>query len=222
MSAAERLPPPPNPAAPVWYPPVPPRYARVLSINHVTEAEYFRLDAATTEGRLEYYDGEIVAMAGASLIHNFIVSNTVGELRNRLKGGNCRAVSSDQRVAIPARRGYVYPDVVAACGKWECQPGTNPAALLNPVVIFEVLSESTAFNDQHRKFVWYQTLPSLRHYALVSTDEVSVLLYSREPGARLWTVALYEDLAEALPLTALEVELPLAEVYNAVMFGEGE
>ncbi len=222
MSAAERLPAPPNPAAPVWYPPVPPRYARVLSINHVAEAEYFRLDAATTEGRLEYYDGEIVAMAGAQPVHNFIVNNVAGELRNLLKGRECRAVSSDQRVHIPAKRGYVYPDVVVACGEWQYQPGTNPAALLNPVLLIEVLSESTAFNDQTRKFVWYQTLPSLRHYALVSTDEVSVLLYSREPGARLWTVALYEDLAEALPLTALGVELPLAEVYNAVVFGEGE
>ena len=219
MSAAERLPAPPNPAKPT---PVPPKRARVLSINHVTEAEYFRLDAATTEGRLEYYDGEIVAMAGAQPAHNFILLNVASELRGQLKGSSCRVAASEQRVHVPARRGYVYPDVVVACGEWQYRPSTKPATLLNPVVIFEVLSDSTAENDRGRKFEAYQTIPSLLHYVLLDSRRVSVLLYSREPGARLWTVALYEDLTEALPLTALGVALPLAEIYNAVVFGEGE
>ncbi len=215
MSAAERLP-SPLPA------PLPPTRARVVPFSHITQAEYFQRDAATTDGRLEYYDGEIVAMAGAQPAHIDLVGNLLIGLSQRLGGKGCRVRTNDQRVYIPTKRGYVYPDVVAACGEWHYQPDTNPAALLNPVLLIEVLSESTAANDQGRKFEWYQTLPSLRYYALVSAERVSVLLYSREPGARLWTAAFYEDLTDELPLTALNVALPLAEIYNAVVFGEGE
>ncbi len=214
MSAAPHL---PYPVAA----PTPPT-ARVVSINRITEVEYFALDEATTDRRLEYYDGEIVAMAGAQPVHNDIVLNLGAGLRSRLKNGNCRVRVADQRVHIPAKRGYVYPDVVAACGPWQYQPNTRPAALLNPVLIIEVLSPTTAAHDLTRKFAYYQTIPSLRHYVLLDSEHVGALLYSREPGAALWTLHLYDELTATLPLPALSVELPLAEAYHAVVFGEGE
>ena len=139
MSAAEKL------AQPI--PPTP----RVVAFNRVAEEDYFALDLAA-ESRLEYYDGEVVAMAGASPNHNDIALNVGAFLHGRLRGTDCRPRVNDQRVHVPARQGYVYPNVVVRCGKLEYQPGTNPLSLLNPVLIIEVLSESTERHDRGRKF----------------------------------------------------------------------
>ena len=200
--------------------PVPPT-PRVVRLEHVTEEEYFALDLAA-ETRLEYLDGEIIAMAGASPNHNDIVSNVLAWLHGKLKGSSCRVRASEQRVHMPAQRGYVYPDVVVGCGKLEYKPGSNPPTLLNPVLVVEVLSESTATYDLTRKFQAYQSIPGLRHYLLLETQRVNAFLYSREPGSLAWTVRTYDQLSDVLALLALSVELPLAEAYAAVVFGEGE
>lgn len=203
--------------------PIPPSNARVVSFDRVSEAEYLRRDAALTEGgKLEYYDGEIRAMAGSTPAHNDIVLNVGSELRTRLRGQSCRARVTDQRVYLPGKPGYAYPDVVAACGEWQYKPAAGLPTLLNPVLIIEVLSASTDLHDRGRKFELYQTIPTLRHYVLLDSTRVSAYLYSRDPGADLWTLRFYEDLSASLPLTALDVELPLAEAYSAVVFGEGE
>lgn len=201
--------------------PIPPT-ARVIAFDRISEEEYLRRDAAQTDGKLEYYDGQIRAMAGATPAHNDIVLNVGSELRTRLRGKPCRVRVTDQRVYLPGKPGYAYPDVVAACGEWQYKPATDLPTLLNPVLIIEVLSASTDLHDRGRKFELYQTIPSLRHYVLLDSTRVSAYLFSRDPGADLWSLRFYEDLAAVLPLTALDVELPLAEAYSAVVFGEGE
>lgn len=198
MSAAEKL------SLPI--PPTP----RVISFNRVSEADYFALDLAA-ESRLEYYDGEVVAMAGASPDHNDIAGNVYAFLHGSLRGTTCRPRISDQRVHVPARRGYVYPDVVVGCGQLTYQPGTNPPSLLNPVLIIEVLSESTERLDRGRKFEMYQSIPGLRYYLLLDFTRVSAYLHTREPGMLVWTLRIYDQLTDVLPLPALGVELPLAE-----------
>lgn len=202
-------------------PPVPPTSARVVPFKRVTEEEYFALDTAA-ETRLELLDGEVFAMAGASPSHNDITLNVSAFLHGRLRGGACRVRSGDQRVYVPARSGYVYPDVVVGCGTLHYRPATNPPALLNPVVVVEVLSDSTSTHDFTRKFRAYQSIPGLRHYLLLDSRQVSALLYSREVGSLGWNVTTYDQLTDVLPLPALGVELPLAEVYASVVFGEGE
>lgn len=209
MSAAELI------AAPI--PPTP----RVVQFKRVSEAEYFALDLAA-ETRLEYLDGEVIAMAGASPNHNDITGNVFAWLHGRLRTAACRPRMADQRVHVPARRGYVYPDVVVGCGKLEYKSGTNPSALLNPVLIVEVLSPSTATYDLTRKFQAYQSIPGLRHYLLLETQQVNAFFYTREPGSRTWMLRTYDQLGDTLPVFALGVELPLAVVYDAVVFGEGE
>ena len=215
MAAALHLPYPPVP------PPVPPTSARVVAFNRVSEAEYLALDAAS-EHRLEYVGGEVRAMAGASPNHNDIAGNTYAWLHTRLRGTPCRPRMSDQRVSMPKLGTYTYPDLVVGCGELQYQPGSNPMALLNPVLIIEVLSGSTEAYDRGRKFLAYQAIASLRYYLLIDSQQVGADLYTREPGADLWLLRHYHDLAAHLPLPALGIELPLAEVYNAVVFGEGE
>lgn len=213
MSAARKL-----PEAALLTPTVPP--TRAVTFNRVSEQDYFALDIAA-ERKLEYYDGDVVAMAGASPNHNYITLNVGAWLHGKLRGTTCRPCIADQRVHVPARRGYVYPDVVVGCEPLQYQPGTKPLSLLNPVLIVEVLSESTERNDRGRKFRAYQSIPGLRYYLLLDSDQVSADFYTREPGADLWLLRAYEDLSATLPLPALGVELPLAEAYAAVVFGEG-
>lgn len=213
MTATHSLPPAVAPVAPT---------GRVVPFNRVSPAEYLALAAATTEGRLEYHDGEIVAMAGATPAHNFIVLNVGSELRSRLRGSACRVAVTDQRVFVPGKRGFLYPDIVGACGEWQYEADAPLPTLLNPVLIIEVRSASTDLYDRGRKFELYQTIPSLRYYVLLDSQRVSADLYAREPGADLWTMRHYEELSAVLLLPALGVELPLAEAYHAVVFGEGE
>ena len=200
--------------------PIPPT-PRVVTFNRVSEEDYFAMDLVA-ETRLEYYDGEVVARAGAQPAHNFIVANVLTSLHGRLRGSKCRVSNADQRVANPGRRGYFYPDVVAACGEWKYQPGTRPAALLNPALLIEVLSDSTERNDRSRKLRDYQSIPGLLYYVLLESERIGADLYAREPGTLVWTHRTFDLLADVLPLLALGIELPLAEAYAAVVFGEGE
>lgn len=201
-------------------PPSAPPLTRGVAFERVSEQAYFALDLAA-ERKLEYYDGEVVAMAGASPNHNYITLNVGAWLLGKLRGTGCRPCVADQRVHVPARRGYVYPDVVVGCQPLQYQASTKPLALLNPVLIVEVLSESTERNDRGRKFRAYQSIPSLLYYVLLDSEQVSADFYAREAGAELWLLRTYENLSATLPLPALGVELPLAEVYAAVVFGEG-
>jgi Uma2 family endonuclease len=197
--------------------------ARVVPMPpRVSLAEYLEMEARDPDGpRYEYYNGEVVAMAGASPAHNDIVANLLTALQSRLRGTTCRARAADQRVHIPATSGYVYPDVVVACEPRLYEPATRPAALLNPVLIVEVLSASTEARDRGRKFQSYQTIPSLQHYLLIDADQVAVDLYSRDLNGELWSFRFFSDLAAELLLPALDLVLPLVEVYDAVQFGEG-
>ena len=117
------------------------------------------------EFKSEYFDGEIVAFAGASLEHNRVVMNIARELSSDLKGTPCEIFSADMRVK--AGRGYVYPDVVGVCG----QPvfaDDRFDVLLNPALLVEVLSESTEFYDRNIKANYYRTIESLSEYLFVS------------------------------------------------------
>ncbi|MBI5493598.1 MAG: Uma2 family endonuclease [Deltaproteobacteria bacterium] len=111
----------------------------------MTEEQYLAFDIAN-EGKHEFVNGEAVAMAGASEAHSILQANILVALTNRLRGGRCRVHGSDLRVRLAETGMYAYPDVTVVCGKAEFAP-TRPESLLNPRVIVEVLSETTANYD---------------------------------------------------------------------------
>ena len=147
--------------------------ATALSCPHQALEEFLAWEREQPE-RYERISGVIRMMTGGTLDHNRITLNVADELRQRRRGGDCEVFVNNVKVVTPAGD-VMYPDVVVACGDL---PG-KATVLDAPVVIVEVLLESTAERDHGRKRWAYQTIPSLRHYVLVDQDEGGVEVTSR-------------------------------------------
>ena len=189
--------------------------------TYLTPEEYITLERKALPDaeivRSEYLDGEIIAMSGASYAHNLITTNISGELRNRLKGSGCVVFANDMRVSIPSATSYFYPDVGVVCEEPRFEDDIFDT-LLNPIVIVEVLSPSTEAYDRGDKFAHYRQLQSLQEYILVSQDKVRVDHYVRH--AAQWILTDFQKLDQQLPLTSIQCELPVQEIYERVSFPE--
>ncbi len=196
--------------------------------THLTPEEYIALerkaipDADTA--RNEYVKGKIIAMSGASREHNLITNNISGELRNLLKSSGCETYASDMRVSSPLTSSYFYPDVVVVCEEPRFEDDVFDI-LLNPTILVEVLSASTEAYDRGEKFGHYRHLASLQEYILISQDKVLVERYRRQKKqdtapvpAKDWIFTAFQALEDILPLTAIQCELPLQEIYERVTF----
>ncbi len=159
----------------------------------------------------EYYRGEMFAMAGASREHILIVSNAVRTLGNQLLNRDCHVYSNDMRVKVNKLKKYTYPDIVITCGK-ETFEDDQTDTLVNPVLIIEVLSESTEAYDRGKKFEHYQYLESLSEYLLISQDSYRVEEYVRQ-NDRSWTYYEFHDLDDVVKLAIIGCELALKDVY---------
>jgi Uma2 family endonuclease len=179
--------------------------------SFVSEAEYLEHERKA-EFKSEYLDGEVFAMAGGSPRHAWIVVNTAAELRYRLKDSLCRVSSSDLRLRVT--RLYTYPDVMVVCAEPQFADDQKDT-LLNPVLVIEVLSESTGDYDRGRKFQHYRTLPSLKEYLTIAQDEPHVEHWVRQPDNH-WVLFEYNGIAETLQLSCVGCDLPLAEVYHKI------
>jgi len=170
--------------------------------------EYLAFERAA-EDKSEYFDGEVVAMAGVSWAHNVIVANVVGGLWGRLRGSGCAVVPSDLKVHAAGR--VFYPDVAVVCGE-PVFLDEKRDVLVDPTVLFEVLSESTKNVDRGEKFMRYRTIDSLRDVVLIAQKEPFVEHFRRE--GPLWQLAEIRGLDGLLTLASIGCELPLAEIYE--------
>jgi len=180
--------------------------------SRLSEADYFRHEESA-EYRSEYRDGEIVAMAGATVNHNQIVGNLYTALRGRLER-TCRVFATDLRLFVPRHRFYTYPDVMVICGRLQFAPGRMDT-VTNPILIVEVLSPSTEAYDRGRKFEFYRSLDSLQEYVLVDQDRFLVEHFRRQEDGT-WLLTAYEQPEDILHLPVLGVDLPLAVIYERV------
>ena len=176
--------------------------------------EYIAIEEAS-EIKHEFREGEIVAMAGASPEHAGIVGDLIYLIRSQLKRRDYRVYPTDLRVRITPNGRYSYPDLVVVCGT-PVFDDTKPQALLNPTLIIEVLSDSTATYDRGDKFHDYRQLPSLTDYILVAQDRASVEHYQRQGTSDLWLYQAAEGLDATLLIGGLNLSLPLVDVYAQV------
>jgi len=171
---------------------------------------YLALERAA-ETKSEYIDGQMVAMAGASVSHVRVASNVLTRLATHLQGKDCEALGTDLRVQ--AHVDFYYPDVTVICGPL-ILGGPPSDTLLNPTVIFKVLSPSTEQRDRTVKFRAYRRIPSLLAYVLVAQDYAWGDCFRRHGD--MWVFSSLVGLDEILDLPEIGCQLTLAEIYERV------
>jgi Uma2 family endonuclease len=154
----------------------------------------------------------VYAFAGGSPRHNLIVANIIITLGLQLRGRPCRVYPSDLKVSVPTFKRFFYPDVSVVCGDDEVADDEQDV-LLNPTLIVEVSSESTAASDRGKKFLSYQQIDSLQEYLLVSQDELLVEGYARQGNDR-WLYTKVTGLEGSLTLPSVNCELALKDIYD--------
>ncbi|MCI0488660.1 MAG: Uma2 family endonuclease [Blastocatellia bacterium] len=180
-----------------------------------TEEEYLALERAS-ETKSEYLDGVIYAMGGASARHVQIVGNIAGELRNQLRDRPCVVYSTDLRVRVSRKGLYAYPDVVVVCGE-PVFIDDELDTLTNPLLIVEVLSDSTKNYDRGEKFERYRSNNSFQEYLLIAQDRVHVERFVRQDDGT-WVLHETNSLDDTVELTSVGCRLPVSEIYLKVRF----
>ena len=180
-----------------------------------TQEEYLTLERSS-EIRHEYLDGFVYAMAGESPTHSTICFNLAATIGPQLRGGPCRGFSPNMKVRTGEKGLYSYPDLMVVCGEplFHDERGD---VLLNPAVVFEVLSPSTEAYDRGEKFSRYRTIETLQDYVLVAQDRALAEHFSRQPDGT-WSRSEVSGPDAILTLAAIDCRVPLADVYERVEF----
>jgi Uma2 family endonuclease len=191
-------------------------------VQHIPMSEdaYFEMLEKSID-KYEYWNGVAVGMAGAQPEHVQIEANIVGELFQQLRGKNCRPLGSNQAVKLAGSGGYVFPDITVVCGKPEYIVKRGIGCLLNPSLVVEVLSSSTAALDETDKLLAYTAIRTIREYLVVSSDRCAVkLFFRRTPSGdnldETWGVRPYALSTDSLTFESCGCTLTLAELYAGV------
>jgi Uma2 family endonuclease len=187
--------------------------------KYYSQEEYLDIERRALH-KSEYYQGEIFAMAGASLNHNRIVSNTIFAIRDSLrkKGKTCEVFPSNLRIHIPQNTLYTYPDVSVICGEPQFTDD-HFDVVTNPTVLVEVRSKSTKDYDRSEKFRLYRDIETLQSYVLISSDSLLVEVFTKKQN-NLWELRIHDKIEENMNIAVLEAEIPIQELYLNVSFEE--
>jgi Uma2 family endonuclease len=178
---------------------------------HMTVEEYLGYDRASDE-KHEYYDGEVVALAGGTTYHNRLTLSMAALLMEELgKRGPCKVYASDMRVQV-TKKHYVYPDVVVSCDISDHQGDSD--ILCSPHLIVEVLSPSTEKKDRGKKLDLYRAHPCVHEYVLINTRFQLVEVYRRmENGS--WTHHTYGE-GSVIELASLDLYVAVDALYEGL------
>ncbi len=184
-------------------------------MSHLAHLQRIEIDEylegeLSSDVRHEYVAGQVFAMVGASRAHNLIVGNLLFALRKRADSGRCEFYASDMKVRVEAADAYYYPDLAVTCSADE----SETYFLRCPRLLVEVLSPTTEATDRREKMLAYRRLDCLMEYVLVAQDRRRVEVYRKSDESE-WEVERFEG-EEAVRLHALELELPMGEIYERV------
>ncbi len=166
--------------------------------------------------KYELIDNRIYPMTGASLSHNYISVKLAVALDSRLSDKGCAVYTSDMRVQVEQSGTYTYPDLVVLCSEPRLRPYAEQDTLLNPTLLFEILSPSTELIDRKQKHTQYLQIPSLRGYFLVSQGKPLIEAHTRK--ADDWRLRFFSGLDATLVIPAPACEIPLSAIYRQVSF----
>jgi Uma2 family endonuclease len=179
----------------------------------VTVEEYLEGESRS-EVKHEYLGGVVYAMAGASEPHNIIAMNLYGALHSRLRGKPCQPFGSDMKVKLlPLGDTYFYyPDAMVACDPTDAGHGWRE----RPAVLFEIISEDTRRIDEREKRLAYLQLASLTAYVRIEQDRPEAVAEHRTHDG--WKIERLTELGAVIHVPAIDIELPLAELYERLSF----
>lgn len=180
---------------------------------YLTEEEYFARESVA-EARSEYVDGQIIAMAGASLDHSQIISNFVQTIGPQLRKRGCRTVTNDVMVH-PSPTRYYYPDIVMVCGNPQLDKRRGIDGILNPLIVVEILSDSTESRDRREKRLTYMQSETIQEILFIAQDTPLVeQLHRLEDGQ--WVFDSVTEMDGILRLKATEGEITMRQLYDLV------
>jgi Uma2 family endonuclease len=183
--------------------------------RRMTAEEYLAFERAS-DTRHEYFNGEVIAFAGASVNHVRLVQNISSLLYIHALPQGCETFPTDLRVRINKTRAYTYPDIVVVCGEPKFADDQQDT-LLNPTILIEVLSPSTEMVDRVKKLAQYRALPSLQEYILVSQNRAYIEQYTRQSEEQ-WVYTAVTELTAKLTLQSANCTFDLTEIYKNVRF----
>lgn len=185
-----------------------PRLALDPAYRRVSVEEFLRMDFG--DAKAELVDGQIQMMAGGRRRHNQLQANVMVALGTRLRGSSCQPFGPDQAVRTGAAD-IRYPDVSVYCGNLDDPSGDNATLLGDPVVLVEILSESTKDYDQNIKLPEYRALEGIQAVMLVDPETERVRLVTRT-GPQRWTDEWLENGAD-VPLDGIGILLPASDIF---------
>lgn len=177
--------------------------------------EYLELEV-NSEERHEYRDGQIILMNGGTPNHNKMAGNLYAALNFLLKRQPYEVFFVDQRMWIPTKRIYTYPDVIIVQSPLVLVEGRTDT-ITNPLVIAEVLSKSTSSYDRDQKFAAYRTIPSFLEYILLDQYTMHVEQYFKTDDNK-WIFSEYEGRNVTLALASVNCQILMADIYEKVDF----
>jgi Uma2 family endonuclease len=169
----------------------------------------------TTSEYLEFEEkSEIIEMAGGSTSHNKIALNFCRQFPLEVNSQNYEVYMNDVRLWIETPRIYTYPDVMVVKGK-PIYEGKNQTMIINPLLIVEVLSDSTESYDRTEKFSYYRTIPAFQEYLLISQHDYYLEQFAKNPDGQ-WCYESHQGQEAIAKLNTVQVEIPLHELYKRV------
>ena len=181
--------------------------------SNLSVEEYLKQEIET-DTKYEYHNGKIYALAGGTINHGLICGNIHSDIKVQLENenSNCLPFNSDVKLYIEKMNSYVYPDTMVICGEIE-KPVNNDNAVINPVLIVEVLSKSTADYDRGDKFYFYRQIPTFKEYVLVEQKKYVVDVHYKAENNDLWSITRYEGLDKIIKLQSIGVEISMERLY---------
>ena len=184
--------------------------------SFASRSEYFSVDSAGN-AKHEFYEGTIVEIPGGTYAHSVITTDLYIVAARAIEEANLdvQLMNSDLRVRVSEDGPYFYPDMSAVFGQAEVDTDN---CLVNPYILAEVLSETSAAFDRDQKFRAYRRITSLRHYLLIAQNEVRIEHFERLPGGIWALVGEHDDINGSVGFADLGVAVPLAAIYRRVAF----
>ena len=187
----------------------------VSVIKYYTEEDFLTIERMS-KTKNEYYRGEIFPMSGASFQHNQISSILIGDIGMFLKDNACNIFGSDLRVHTQLKSFYTYPDAVVICSPASFVDNEFDT-IINPAILFEILSPSTEEYDRTIKFDFYKNIPSLKQYVLLDSQKILIEVFTRQ-NDHTWVSQKYTNIEDEWELSSINYKSAVGQLYYGVVF----